>query len=106
LLSLEQLSGYEAVHLFVERARDLVPTFRLTQEHAAAIREICHRLEGLPLALELAAARIAVLSPQQIADRLSGQFRVLVSRDRHASPRHQTLSATIDWSYQLLSPSE
>ena len=95
-----------AVHLFDERARAASPAFRMTDENLAAVAEICRRLDGLPLAIELAAARVTALTPAQIAERLDDCFRLL-GRARHAAlPRHETLRATIDWSYALLDPAQ
>ena len=96
----------DAVQLFVERAQAAYPLFRLTDENAAAVAQICRRLDGLPLALELAAARVRVLPPEQLAARLDDVFRLLGSGSRAALPRHRTLRATIDWSYQLLAEPE
>jgi predicted ATPase len=98
--------GSEAVQLFLERAKDALPSFVLTDENAAAVARICHRLGGLPLAIELAAARIRVLPPEQLANRLEDVFALLTTGARTALPRHRTLRATIDWSYELLSGSE
>jgi predicted ATPase/class 3 adenylate cyclase len=102
------LSQYEAVRLFLERARTAqgVQKFALTEQNAGAIAEICRRLDGIPLAIELAAARARVLSVEQIAARLGDQFRLLTGGSRTAMPRQQTLRAAIDWSYNLLSPEE
>jgi predicted ATPase/DNA-binding SARP family transcriptional activator len=100
------LESQEALQLFVDRAQSALATFRLTDGNAGAVREICRRLDGLPLAIELAAARVRVLSPEQIADRLTDAFRVLSAGSRTALPRHRTLRATIDWSYSLLSQRE
>jgi predicted ATPase/class 3 adenylate cyclase len=100
------LTQYEAVHLFTDRALAVKPAFQVTQENASAIAEICHRLDGIPLALELAAARVRALSVEQIATRLSDRFRLLTSGDRTAMPRQQTLRACIDWSYDLLTAPE
>src|SRR5439155_17828215 len=83
-----------------------LPEFALTAENAPAVVEICNRLDGLPLALELAAARIVVLAPAQIARRLDDRFRLLTGGGRTSLPRHQTLSASIAWSYDLLSELE
>ncbi|HEV2148335.1 MAG TPA: hypothetical protein VGR37_13100, partial [Longimicrobiaceae bacterium] len=105
-LTAASLEGSEAVELFVERARAVVPTFGLTDANAAAVARICRRLDGVPLAIELAAARVKVLAPAQIVERLDDCFAVLVHRGRTALPRHQTIRATIDWSYELLSPPE
>ncbi len=96
----------EAVQLFVERARAVLPSFALTSENRDAVAQICRRLDGLPLAVELAAARLRVLTPEQITDRLDDRFRLLKTGNRAALPRHQTLRAVIDWSYELLEPAE
>jgi len=96
------LASGEAVQLFVERARGALPSFALTTTNADAVSEICRRLDGIPLAIELAAARVRVLSPEQIAQRLGDAFRLLSSNSRTALPRHRTLRATMDWSLALL----
>jgi predicted ATPase/class 3 adenylate cyclase len=106
LPSMEELSQLEAVQLFVERATAVRPDFRLTLENAALIARICWRLDGLPLAIELAAARIKLLPPAQILERLDHRFRLLTGGSRAALPRQQTLGALIDWSYDLLSGPE
>ena len=93
----------EALELFVDRASKARPGFVVTDDNAAAVREICQRLDGIPLALELAAARIRALSPQQICDGLSDRFRLLSTGARTLLPRHQTLRGSVDWSYDLLS---
>jgi predicted ATPase/DNA-binding XRE family transcriptional regulator len=103
---IEQLSQYEAVRLFVDRAITVTPDFALTQENASVIAQICQRLDGIPLALELAAARVKVLSVEQIEARLTNTFRLLTGGIRTAMPRQQTLEAAIDWSYDLLSETE
>jgi len=103
---LAHVAPYEAVRLFVERAAAALPAFILTDENAAAVAHICRRLDGIPLALELAAARVKVLSPQQINARLDDCFNLLTEGSRTALPRHQTLQATMDWSYDLLSEPE
>ena len=95
-----------AVELFVERARDVQPSFTLTDASAAAVARICRRVDGLPLAIELAAARVRVLSPEQIAKRLEEGFRVLGAAHRKSLPRHRTLHEAIDWSYRLLDERE
>ena len=92
----------EAVQLFTQRARAVSPRFELTDENRDAVAQICRRLDGLPLALELAAARLRVLTPHQIAERLDDRFRLLTTGNRTAIPRHQTLRAAIDWSFGLL----
>ncbi|HET9909356.1 MAG TPA: tetratricopeptide repeat protein, partial [Anaerolineales bacterium] len=102
----ETLTQYEAVQLFIERAEMAMPGFTVTKENASAIAQICYRLDGIPLAIELAAARIQVLRVEQIASRLDNRFRLLTGGSRTALPRHQTLRALIDWSYELLSTSE
>jgi predicted ATPase len=96
------LAAPEAIALFVDRARAVDPSFVLSDENAPHVHEICLRLDGIPLALELAAARVGVLSPSELARRLDQRFRVLSGGDRSALPRQQTLRATIDWSYNLL----
>ena len=103
---MEGLVKYEAVHLFIERAASALPIFRLTQENAPALAQVCRRLDGMPLAIELAAARVRVLSVEQIATRLDDSYRLLAGGSRTALPRQQTLQATIDWSYNLLSEKE
>jgi len=100
------LSHYEAVRLFIDRAGLILPHFKVTNENAPAIAQICYRLEGIPLAIELAVSRLSILSPEQIASRLEDSFRLLTSGSRTAMPRHQTLWALIDWSYSLLSENE
>jgi predicted ATPase/DNA-binding SARP family transcriptional activator len=97
---------YAAIQLFVERARAVRQDFHLTAQNVAAVLEICQRLDGIPLAIELAAARSKVLTPEQLAQRLQDRFRLLVNPQRNALPRQQTLQALIDWSYNLLSAAE
>jgi predicted ATPase/class 3 adenylate cyclase len=104
--SLEDARSSESVRLFVERASAAAPRFELTHRSAPAVISICRRLDGIPLAIELAAARVHTLSPEQIASRLDERFRLLVGGGRTAVPRHQTLRAAIDWSYDLLPESE
>jgi predicted ATPase/DNA-binding SARP family transcriptional activator len=98
--------GAASVRLFVERAQDAMPDFVLTPENASAVAHICRRLDGLPLALELAAARMRVLSPEQLAGRLDSMLNLLSSGSHVVLPRHRTLRALMDWSYTLLSPEE
>ncbi|MFD0329706.1 ATP-binding protein [Streptacidiphilus monticola] len=106
LLPLEPLAEEAAVRLFAERGRAVRPDFDLTT-HAAEVAEICRRLDGLPLAVELAAARLRILTPRQIADRLDDRFRLLTaSRSRGAQPRQQTLRAVVEWSWDLLDEDE
>jgi len=101
----EQLCQYDAMQLFAARAIAVAPNWKLA-EHAAIVQHICARLEGIPLALELAAARVRMLSVRQIAERLDDRFRLLTDGSRAALPRHQTLRATMEWSYALLSDAE
>jgi predicted ATPase/class 3 adenylate cyclase len=96
----------DAIRLFVDRATAVRAGFRLTTENVSAVVRICHRLDGIPLALELAAARTRVLKVEQIAERLDNRFRLLTVGGRAALPHHQTLRATIDWSYDLLPEKE
>lgn len=100
------LEGYDAVKLFVERARAVDPDFNLDTQTAPAVVEICSRLDGLPLALELAAARVRNLPVAEIAARLGDRFRLLTGTARTVLPRQQTLEATIAWSYELLPEDE
>ena len=105
----ESIASYEqseAVALFVARARSAAPDFALTVENGPWVAEICRRLDGLPLALELAAARVRALSVRQIAEHLDNRFQLLTSRLRVGPQRHQTLEATLDWSHDLLSTEE
>jgi predicted ATPase len=102
----DALHGYEAVRLFSERAAAVTPSFKLTAQIADAVIEICRQLDGIPLAIELAAARSRALSVPNIAARLNDRFRLLTTGDRTALPRQQTLRALIDWSYDYLSDSE
>jgi len=104
--TLKTMAGYESVRLFVERASAVNPNFRLTEANRDAVCEICARTEGIPLALELAAARVRALSVEAIAARLHDRFRLLKNADRTAASRHETLRATIDWSYGLLDEAE
>lgn len=96
----------DAVLLFVQRANAVAPSFALSDGNAAAVAEICRQLDGIPLAIELAAARIAALTPQQIADRLGDRFRLLASADRTITERHRTLRNVVEWSYELLESGE
>jgi non-specific serine/threonine protein kinase len=106
LLGIEQISQYEAVWLFLDRASLVTPHFGMDKDNAPFIAQICSQLDGIPLAIELAAARVKVLSVEQIAKRLDDRFRLLTGGARTALPRQQTLRATIDWSYNLLSEQE
>jgi predicted ATPase len=102
----EELIFYDAVRLFVDRAVATTSKFTLTSENAVAVAQVCQRLDGIPLAIELAAARVKVLAVEQIAARLDDRFRLLTGGARAVPPRQQTLQATIDWSYDLLSETE
>jgi predicted ATPase len=102
----EELAGYESVKLFVERARAAQPSFSLTNDNASAVTEICLRLDGLPLALELAAARVKLLNPQAILSRLDDQLKLLTGGARDLPTRHQTLRNTLEWSHGLLNEDE
>lgn len=102
----EAVEHYDSVRLFVERARTISSEFELDASNAAAIAAICHRLDGIPLAIELAAARVRTLPVQQLASRLRDHFRLLASSDPTVLPRQRTLQALIDWSHELLSQSE
>jgi predicted ATPase/class 3 adenylate cyclase len=104
--NLDALASSEAVRLFLARAEAVEHGFRLTRENASAVAEICVRLDGLPLAIELAAARLPVLSPQAIVGRLDQRLQLLTGGKRDGDLRHQTLQNTIRWSYDLLSPPE
>ena len=101
-----ELSSYDSVALFVARAKAAQPAFEVTPQNAPAIAEICRRLDGIPLALELAAARLKMLSPWQLVERLDHQFAVLAGRHRDVPPHQQTLETTLDWSHDALSPLE
>jgi non-specific serine/threonine protein kinase len=103
---LEQLRDFPAVKLFVDRGAAATSDFRLTAENAAAVAQVCHRVDGIPLALELAAARVRILSVEDIAARLDDRFTLLAGGSRSAPPRQQTLEATVAWSYDLLHEDE
>ncbi|BCK73047.1 hypothetical protein Srufu_070000 [Streptomyces libani subsp. rufus] len=102
----EAIAGYEAVQLFEERARAVSPGFRLTEGNAVQAAEICRRLDGVPLAIELAAARTKTMSPTEITHDLADRFSLLTGGSRTVTARHRTLAAMVDWSYELLSPAE
>jgi predicted ATPase/DNA-binding SARP family transcriptional activator len=106
LPSIENILKYEAIRLFVERAWVVQPGFSLNEQNAASIAQICTRLDGIPLALELAAARVKVLGVAQLLNRLDDSFHLLAGGSRTVLPRHQTLRAAIDWSYNLLTEQE
>ncbi|HLO01609.1 MAG TPA: LuxR C-terminal-related transcriptional regulator [Symbiobacteriaceae bacterium] len=103
---MEQVMGADSVRLLVDRARASYPGFQVTDENFKPIAQICARLGGIPLALEMVAARVGALSVEQIAERLDDRFRLLTGGRRHTLPRHETLRATLDWSYDLLSEKE
>lgn len=104
--ALAELSQFDAVRLFVERAQAVRPDFALSDSNARQVAQICQRLDGIPLAIELAAARMQAFSTGQICQRLDQRFRLLTGGSRTALPRQQTLRAAIDWSYRLLSEAE
>jgi len=101
-----RLTQFEAVRLFVDRALAVAPDFSVTNQNAPAVAQICTHLDGIPLAIELAAARVRLLTPDQIAARLDDRFRLLTGGSRTALPRQQTLRALVDWSHDLLSEPE
>lgn len=102
----ETLTHSEAARVFVDRALAAQPSFQVNNQNAPAVAEICYRLDGIPLAIELAAARVRSLPVEKIAERLGDRFRILTGGDRTGLPRHQTLRALIDWSYDLLTTPE
>ncbi|MGW2728039.1 BTAD domain-containing putative transcriptional regulator [Streptomyces sp. NPDC001494] len=102
----EELARFASVRLFVDRAADAAPGFRLTARNAAAVAQICFRLDGMPLALELAAARVHLLAPDQIAERLDDALALLSRGSRHGVTRQETLLATLEWSHRLLDDEE
>ena len=104
--SIEALGQFEAVRLFIDRALKVRPNFQVNNETAPHVAQICSRLDGIPLAIELAAARVRVLTPQQILEGLDDRFRLLTGGSRASMPRQQTLEASVQWSYQLLSARE
>jgi len=101
-----EVARCEAVQLFLERATAMRPDFGRGEGSLAAVADICRTLDGVPLAIELAAARARALSVEQIAARLADRFELLAHGDRTAPPRQQTLRATVEWSYELLNPAE
>lgn len=102
----EALTAYDAVALFVERARQARPNFVVTNDNAPAVAEICARLDGIPLAIELATARVRVLSPEEIRSGLDDRFRLLTGGSKQGMPRQQTLAASVEWSHDLLDEAE
>ena len=105
-IALADLEQFEAANLFIDRARSAHPTIQLTPQNVVAVADICRRLDGIPLALELAAARVRALSVETIAARLNDRFSLLTRGDTTALPRQQTLRAMIDWSFELLTERE
>lgn len=103
---IDDLIRYESIRLFMQRAGSVQPGFKLDVDNAAAVVQIVRRLDGIPLAIELATARLKLLSPEQIAARLDDRFRLLTGGSRTALPRQQTLQAMMDWSYELLDEAE
>ncbi len=106
LRSLEALSQFSAISLFIQRAASVKPDFKLTEENSAAVADICAHLDGLPLAIELAAARIKLLSPSALRTRLASSLQLLTGGSRDLPARQQTLRQTIDWSHDLLNAPE
>ena len=105
-MDLEQLAQFEAIALFRARAAESMPGFQLTEENIQAVADVCAQLDGIPLAVELAAARLPTLMPAQLVNRLQDRFRLLVHGSRTVHRRQQTLRATVDWSYDLLGDAE
>lgn len=103
---IDEIAACESVQLFIERAQSARPAFTFSERNAPAVAEICRRLDGIPLAIELAAARVRALAVDQVLERLRDRFRLLVGGDRAVLPRHQTLRAAIDWGYELLTTEE
>jgi predicted ATPase len=106
VLTPERVDQYEAVRLLVDRARAVIPDFAVTRENSDAVVQLCNRLDGIPLAIELAATRLRALSLTQVVERLDRRFSLLTGGSRIAVPRQQTLRALIDWSYELCTQSE
>ena len=104
--SLETISEYESIQLFVERAALVHSTFQLTKENARAIGDICRRIDGIPLAIELIVARVNILKVEEISNQLQKSFAILANNNRTTLSRHQTLRASIDWSWSLLTDAE
>ncbi len=103
---IETLRQSDAVRLFIDRATQVRPNFVITAANAPTVAQICHDLDGIPLAIELAAARVRMMAPEQIVHGLDDRFRLLTGGSKTVMPRHQTLQASIDWSYELLSDNE
>ncbi|MEV6983055.1 LuxR C-terminal-related transcriptional regulator [Sphaerisporangium sp. NPDC051017] len=105
-MSVDSLAQVDSVRLFVDRAEAVLPEFAVTDANRDAVEQICRRLDGIPLAIELAAVRLRALSVRQLLDRLDDRFRLLVSGSRAVPPRHQTLRALVEWSYDLCTEPE
>jgi predicted ATPase/DNA-binding CsgD family transcriptional regulator len=105
-IDLRELAKYEAIGLFLDRAQLAAPGFEITAANASAVAQLCRRLDGIPLAIELAAARTGLISPDEILDRLEVRFELLVGGNRAGPERHRTLQSAIDWSHDLLSDQE
>ena len=105
-LSANEVNQYEAVQLFVARAKSKQPDFNISDQNSKAVLQICNRLDGIPLAIELAASRVNVFNPELILSKLDDRFRLLTGGSRTALERHKTLQATVNWSYDLLSDNE
>ncbi len=105
-ISIDELSNYEAIKLFIERSRHAKPNFALSEENAGSVAEICNRLDGLPLAIELAAARVKILSPQTILAKLEKSLKLLTGGARDMPARQQTMRGAVGWSHDLLSDNE
>jgi predicted ATPase/class 3 adenylate cyclase len=106
MLTAEDAPNYPAIALFIERTRAVDQRFRLTDDNAPIVADICRRLDGIALAIELAASRVKILTPRQLRDRLDERFRILTGGSRDLLPRQQTLRALIDWSHELLNENE
>jgi predicted ATPase/DNA-binding SARP family transcriptional activator len=100
------IDDYASVRLLTQRARAVIPEFKVTEANAPAVARICRALDGMPLAIELAAARLRTMAPEQVAARLNDRFQLLTGGSRTAMPRHQTLRAVVDWSWDLLDEAE
>src|SRR5262249_6580455 len=100
----EAVLAFPSVRMFLDRAQSTDPGFEITGENAAAVAALCHRLDGIPLAIELAASWAGVLTPEQMLSRLNRRFELLVSRRKDLDPRHRSLRATLEWSFRQLPP--
>ena len=104
--TIEKIREYGSIRLFEERSQLVKPDFKLTMENVSSVAQICRRLDGIPLAIELAAGRVNIFSTEQIAKQLIERFHILAGGSRTALPRHQTIRASMDWSWNLLTDSE